>query len=273
MQKERIFEIGSNTLISFVEKFKNLEKLHPDKQVDRVAFILIEYFGYDGVTGTDINNAFDLLKLPRHPQIIKYLNSQTENKKFLNIIYSDPDYLKKNNLYSLSYSILKELRQEVLKNSNNEKSNAIESNFSKLSDTFEEDLEKMYFNEALLCFSVGAYKSCIIMLWNLTIFIVYNKIYLSKHAELKKLLENSSDKNLTKIKLDGIDDYTKIGENKFIDICSSQNWISQDTKKILIEKLGLRNSVAHPSGIYISKSKAIAFAEDLVNNILPKIKT
>lgn len=45
---------------------------------------------------------------------------------------------------------------------------------------------------------------------------------------------------------------------------------SNDVRKILDEKLGFRNSCAHPSSIAVGDSKALSFVEDLVDNVIAK---
>lgn len=59
-------------------------------------------------------------------------------------------------------------------------------------------------------------------------------------------------------------------ESKFIDLCRVAKIISNDVRKILDQKLGTRNSSAHPSGVTINKSKVIDFVEDLVDNVVLK---
>jgi hypothetical protein len=61
-----------------------------------------------------------------------------------------------------------------------------------------------------------------------------------------------------------------IPEFVFIEVCRSAKLISNDVRKILDEKLGVRNTCAHPSGVEIHKTKVINFIEDLVDNILTK---
>jgi len=57
-------------------------------------------------------------------------------------------------------------------------------------------------------------------------------------------------------------------------VTRSADVISNDVRKILDEKLGTRNSSAHPSAIAIAikRSKVIAFVEDLVENVVLKYK-
>lgn len=59
-------------------------------------------------------------------------------------------------------------------------------------------------------------------------------------------------------------------ESKFIEICRSANVISNEVRKILDEKLGIRNTCAHPNSIVISESKSTSFIEDLIENVMLK---
>ena len=68
------------------------------------------------------------------------------------------------------------------------------------------------------------------------------------------------------------DDFTEMKESKFIEFCRSAHIISNDVRKILDQKLGTRNSCAHPSGVTVNKSKVIDFVEDLVDNVILKYK-
>ena len=66
------------------------------------------------------------------------------------------------------------------------------------------------------------------------------------------------------------DDFGDVPENKFIELLRAASIISNDVRKILDQKLGTRNSCAHPSGVLIKGSKVIDFVEDLVENVLLK---
>jgi hypothetical protein len=66
------------------------------------------------------------------------------------------------------------------------------------------------------------------------------------------------------------DDFGELKESQFIEICKSAGIISNDVRKILDAKLGIRNSFAHPSNIKLPKSKALEFIEDLIENVILK---
>ena len=64
--------------------------------------------------------------------------------------------------------------------------------------------------------------------------------------------------------------FSDIKESVFIEVCRSSNVITNDVRKILDEKLGIRNTAAHPSTVKIHESKVVNFVEDLVDNIIIK---
>jgi hypothetical protein len=52
----------------------------------------------------------------------------------------------------------------------------------------------------------------------------------------------------------------------------SDRTFRKSVAKAVSEKLGIRNSSAHPSAIVIKKSKVIEFVDDLVENVILKYK-
>ena len=53
------------------------------------------------------------------------------------------------------------------------------------------------------------------------------------------------------------DDFTEMPESVFIEVCRSAKIITNDVRKILDEKLGIRNTCAHPSGVEIHRTKRL----------------
>lgn len=127
--------------------------------------------------------------------------------------------------------------------------------------------EKSFLEEAVSCFEVGAYRATILLVWILTLNHLFNYILNNKLGEFNKSLKKQNSKISKIIKKD---DFSEIKEDKFIEICRSANIISNDVRKILDEKRGIRNSCAHPNSIVVKEAKAINFVEDLIENIVTK---
>ena len=104
------------------------------------------------------------------------------------------------------------------------------------------------------------------MVWLLTIDHLYEYILNGKISDFISALRRA---NISK-SIHSKDDFGELKESQFIEICKSSGIISNDVRKILDTKLGIRNSFAHPSNIKLPKSKALEFIEDLVENVILK---
>lgn len=127
---------------------------------------------------------------------------------------------------------------------------------------------KEFLKEAIDCFEIGANRAAIIMTWILAMDHLFAYILAHKLAKfnLALLKDNSVKINFVSQR----DDFAEIKETKFIELCRAAGVVSNDIRKILDQKLGTRNSCAHPSGVTINKSKVIDFIEDLVDNVIMK---
>jgi hypothetical protein len=67
------------------------------------------------------------------------------------------------------------------------------------------------------------------------------------------------------------DDFSEIKKEKdFIELCRAASVFNNDVRKILDEKLGIRNAAGHPSTVTVHGTKAANFIEDLVDNVILK---
>lgn len=106
------------------------------------------------------------------------------------------------------------------------------------------------------------------MIWILAIDHLKRYIFKEVLDEFNLALSKNPDKRVKKIiKLDDFDD---LPEAKLIELSRAARVVSNDVRKILEEKLGIRNSAAHPSGVGITGHKATEFALDLIGNVLLK---
>lgn len=129
---------------------------------------------------------------------------------------------------------------------------------------------KLFLKETIDCFEAGADRATIVMCWILILDHLYDLVLKRHLADFNSKLAAVTDKQVKIPSVSSRDDFGEIREKKFIELLRSANIISNDVRKILDEKLGTRNSCAHPSGVVIRRSKVIDFVEDLVENILLK---
>lgn len=140
----------------------------------------------------------------------------------------------------------------------------------KLESSFPDGYEKRFLKETVDCFEIGANRAAIIMCWLLTLNHMYEFVLKNKVLEFNRELSKLKDKRIRVSSVSIIDDFSEIPENKFIELLRSSGVVSNDVRKILDTKLGIRNSCAHPSGIEVGKIKALEFINDLVINVIQK---
>lgn len=130
--------------------------------------------------------------------------------------------------------------------------------------------EKGFLKELIDCFEVGANRAAIVMCWILVLDHLYAYVLQHHLASFNAVLAGNADKRVRVVKIQGRDDFGDIPEGKFIEFLRSAGVISNDVRKILDEKLGIRNSSAHPSAVAIKPSKVVEFVDDLVENVILK---
>jgi hypothetical protein len=132
-----------------------------------------------------------------------------------------------------------------------------------------DDAERRFLAEAIACVQVGAKRAAVVMVWLLAVDHMQRHILVKKLSEFNQTLAKRSDhKGLT---IAAKDDFAEIrDERTFIEIMRSARIITNDVRKILDEKLGFRNTCAHPSDIEMHENKVAAAIEDLVDNLILK---
>src|ERR1017187_5751256 len=134
--------------------------------------------------------------------------------------------------------------------------------------------ERTFLDEALNCFEVGAFRAAVVMTWNLAYHHLCDYILKNRLADFNlrwpAVFQGHHSKGSKFITtMDDFGDMLK--ESEVIRIAKSATIISNDVAKILDEKLGRRNSAAHPSGVRIEQLQAEDFIDDLVKNVVLKL--
>ncbi len=106
------------------------------------------------------------------------------------------------------------------------------------------DLDKRIFlNEALACFRCGAFRASIVMTWNLAFdhlceWILRNHVP-AFNAQLVKTCPTAKIKSIK-----SKDDFAEIKESEVLQVCKSAGILTINLHKIMVEKLGRRNTAA-----------------------------
>lgn len=240
------FDLKSSDQIDYFIYFLTVEKNEPDTQL------------------TLVRECFQSLNLTPYSNISQYLISNIKGKE-----KNTPKFLRTKNGYQLHRNLRIALESNIIKNPVKAK---LKKELREILAYVTNPIENEFLNEAINCFEISAYRASIVMVWNLTVDHLYEYILKHELASFNLALSKNTDKRVKISIVSNKDDFSEIPENKFIEFCRSANIISNDVRKILEAKLGIRNSYAHPSNIVISESKANEFIEDIIKNVILKYK-
>lgn len=246
------------TLFDFIDQFDDFSSWPPKKQIDYIAYYLQVLQSEDSVAAKTIAQAAHDLSLKPYVRLPQYLSESTNNKQ--------GSYVKAaGGGYKLEHGAL----QAIAKDINNEPTKiAVSTQLTALAAKVSNPVEADFLREAINCHRVKSHRAAIILLWLVAMHHLQNYIFANKLAEFNTALAKNPEKKMNKIVI--FDDFSDIGESKQIELARSAGIISNDVRKILDEKLGVRNSAAHPSGVTFSEHKATEFALELLSNVLLK---
>lgn len=136
-------------------------------------------------------------------------------------------------------------------------------------------VERDFLNEALICYRHGAFRAAIVMCWNLAYDHLCDYVLANHLPAFNARWPTRFEGHYKKAGVSAIttrDDFAEFKEDQMIELCKAASIISDDTFRILKEKLGRRNTAAHPNSIKITQLQAEDFISDLVNNVVLALK-
>ncbi len=246
------------SLQEFINKIDGFYDLSARSQVDYLVFYLTNYAGHSSVTAKTVNEQLAELDLHTYKRLPQYLSdaSRTRGAKYIKL---------RTGGYKLNGKLATELSAML---TNTPIKNSLDKELVRIVKTVGENDERLFLEEGLKCYQAAAYRAAIVLIWLVSIDHMQNYILTHKLDEFNAELKKNPDKKVKQIA--SKDDFSDLPENKFIELCRAAGIISNDVRKILDTKLGIRNSAAHPSGIVIGEHKAVEFGTDLINNIILK---
>ncbi len=245
-------------LEEFIAKLDSFPFWPPTKQIDYITYFHTALQNKESVTGSDIESSFQTLHLKTYKRTRAYLSENASDRKGKYVKVAKGGYRLALAKYNEIDHLYKQEPQKI------EVSTHLTDLVAKVTD----ESEKAFLGEALNCYRIEAYRGFIIMVWIVTVDHLQKHIFANHLAAFNTALLKSPDKKVKKVV--NYDDFSDLNESKIIQLSRSAGIISNDVRKILDEKLGTRNSCAHPSGIKISGHKATEFALDLIDNLLLK---
>jgi len=253
-----------DSLLEFISRFDDFYGFRAAEQLDLFAFFLEDEQSLETFNAKDIKNCFELSKIKPYSNIASYLSKNLKAPRG-----EKTKFLKSKNGYSLNSAFKIGLTRLVPLNKPKAKTSKSLRDILKAVNNSEQNV---FLDEAIKCFEIGAYRASIIMVWNLSIAHLFEYILAKKLSNFNAVLATNTDRRVRISAISTKDDFSEIPEGKFIEFCRQSRIISNDVRKILETKLGIRNTFAHPSNVVLLESKAIAFIEDLVSNIILKYK-
>jgi len=249
-------------LEAFVQQIPDFQNKRAAELIDYFVYYLTEIAALSSASSHLVESCFTELKLVPYSNVASYLSRYSKKQSDRKI-----KYLKKDAGYILERSNLATIKK-ILIGSPSKQATAIS-----LRDMVPKliiPIEKQYLNEIIICYEAGVRRAAIILMWILTVNHLYEYVFKHQLNQFNVELAKNTDKRIKVHAVTKIDDFSEIPENKFIEFLKASNIITNDIRKILDTKLGIRNTSAHPSSVVINEVKATDFIEDLIDNILLK---
>lgn len=247
------------TLLDYIASIEGFYTADTKDQTDYIAFYLTHHKSVDSFTPRDIATVCGEINLQPHARLAQYLSEEANSKS------AGKKYIKLPKGYQLHAPFRNQLEQQIAKAPVLVALDAeLERQIASVSDVYEREL----LEEAARCYKVKAYRAAVVMIWAVTMSHVHTYVFANQLVPFNAAISRDSDKKLKPIKK--IDDFGEMKEGKFIELLRAAGIITDDIRRILVEKLGTRNSAAHPSKTHLKESKAVEFGHDLLDNVILK---
>lgn len=242
-----------NELLNRVSDFDDLTQ---KEQVKLVAFFHCVEHNKERFTQSDIKDEFDKQKLLQPSNLSREFSKLSKLKP--------PIVVSNGNGIAFHRTAKKNLEESFLGLKHRQDVSIV---LRDLLDKISGNEQKLFLEEAISCFEIKSYRAAIILTWLLTVDTLYEFILRSKNLNKFNAAIQKHGK-YKKITVTKKEDFNEIKETDFIELMRVGKLISNDRRKILDEKLGIRNSCAHPNSVLFKEYKAISFIQDLVSNII-----
>lgn len=246
------------SLAEFVEQVDGFSALSHAEKIKHFAWYLQEVVGTAQVTVANIRACYERAHLDSPRNLPRSMDALCEKKP--------PDLLKSKGSYRLYANQMARLNSRYGKP---ESTVAVEQVLTQLPAKIPNESERLYLEETLTCYRHHAFRATIVMAWNLAYSHLLSWI-LADATRLALFNQGIAKRNPKKahVSVNDRSHFEDLKEDEVIDIAGNLSGITGNMKKTLKEKLGRRNTYAHPSTMEISKPQVDDMVTDLVNNIV-----
>lgn len=247
---------------SFVVQIPNVNEQQASSLIDYFAYFLTVIVGETAATASGVDYCFELARIQKYSNTSAYLSKNAKRAR-----NTTPKFLKVDGGYQLERNFELALQKTLHTGPQRlETSHLLRGLLPKVLDQH----KRTFLQEAIDCYEIGARRGAIALTWSLTVHHLFEYVLARKLNEFNAVLAKNTDKRIKITHVTVVDDFSEIPENKLIEFLRSAGIISNDVRKILDTKLGIRNTAAHPSAVMISEVKATDFIIDLVSNVILK---
>jgi hypothetical protein len=233
----------------------------------------IRFFGWflhahetrERFTSAEIKKCYDTLRMAPPTSISPFLNQMMKVKPTPQVIQDARGYYLEHSLYETMNAKYGQRKITI----------QVTQMLMGLPAQVPDVAERVFLNEALICYREGAFRAAIVMTWNLAFDHLLNFILKHHLAAFNKQWPLSFQKNNQKARVQSVsnrDDFGELKESEVLSICKSAAIITPNLYDILDEKLGKRNGAAHPSTIVVSQIQVEGVIDDLVNNVVLRLE-
>jgi len=235
-------------------------KNHPDK-IKAFGWFLHSH-GKVRFSASDMRDCYDKAHLDKPANMNRFLDSLAEKKS--------PDLLKDAQGFRLAQAVRTDLDKTLGKA---DVVLTVEKMLTDLPGKIADEAERLFLTEALTCYRHAALRAAIVMVWNLAYDHVCRWV-LADTARLNAFNQGipKRNKNKAHITIKARPDFEELKEDETVDILGGLPGVTGNIKRILKEKLGRRNSYAHPSTLTVARAQVDDMITDLVNNVVLTLK-
>ena len=232
-------------------------KNHPER-IRLFGWYLHAVRGQERFTASDVIKCYEEVHLARPANMSRFLISLVEKRS--------PDLLRDPKGYRLARPARDQLDNAFGKA---EVVIAVEALLTDLPGKLADEGERLFLTEVLTCYRHGALRAAIVMTWNLA-YDHLTRWILDDPQRLADFNAGIPKRNPRKghIVVSTRNDFEDLKEDEVVDIVGALPRFSANVKRLLKEKLGRRNTYAHPSTLTVMRPQVDEMITDLVNNVV-----
>jgi hypothetical protein len=243
-------------LADLVNQVSGFDEAPPREKIQLLAWFLHTHKGKEVFANADIRACFSELHMA-DPNVAKYLSRMVEYKDLMKV----RDGFKLERAARITLDAKYGTHHSVVQ---------VSKLLTDLPGKVPDLAEKNFLAEAIKCYRIEAYRACIVMTWNLAYSHLLHWILndVKRLGDFNAAISRRYPKKPS-IKIAVYDDFLEeFKEAEAIEICNTAGLVNSNIIKILKEKLGKRNTAAHPASVVIVQSQADDVVTDLVNNVV-----